>query len=101
MQRPADLTRQVIKKMSRWSNPTRRRNRIPAEIILITSVGLCAAVDGHCCSLLTPMETPMETALAILENKERKIVASDAKRKQIATEDRTRCFVSGPRPLRA
>ena len=36
MQKPADL-RQVMKKMSRWSNPTRRRNRIPAEIILITS----------------------------------------------------------------
>ena len=58
-----------MKKMSRWSNPTRRRNRIPAEIILITSgrvvvgderpplAGLCAAVDGRHCSLLTPMET--------------------------------------------
>jgi hypothetical protein len=41
-----------------------------------------------------PMETNgarrvnVHTALAI-ENKERKFVASDAKRKQIATEDRT------------
>jgi hypothetical protein len=35
--------RQVMKKISRWSNPTRRRNRIPAEIIiLITSVASSA-----------------------------------------------------------
>ena len=45
MQRPADL-RQVMKKMSRWSNPTRRRNRIPAEIILITSVASSSATRG-------------------------------------------------------
>jgi hypothetical protein len=50
-----------MKKMSRWLNPTRRRNRIQAKVILITSVasaaattrglpplvGLCAEVDGQ------------------------------------------------------
>jgi hypothetical protein len=51
-----------MKKMSRWLNPTRRRNGIQAKVILITSVasaaatttrglpplvGLCAEVDGQ------------------------------------------------------
>ena len=75
--------------MSRWLNPTRRRNRVQAKIILITSVASAAAAatrgDGQVvrggrwslahCSLLTRMET--ET------NEERKAEIA------IATEHRT------------